>query len=250
MGELRLIKPVKGTISDVYGTLRRKKDKKTGKIKYYHHSGIDYAAPRGTDIVASEYGKVVRASFHYHYGHLIIIDHTPKAKNDEDHLYTLYSHLYGPYVSHGDSVKKGEKIGVVGDTGRATGPHLHFEVIAAPTKLGWNPEGNTGIKSGLHRINPESCFNHTFTKKGTIDDLTDGEVRKIKDRLDVDPHIDFKRGTWHADVYLGGKKLGRVDKHNNRITLKFTPEELEELLKSPVPPLVKGPKKVAYEIKV
>ncbi len=89
--------------------------------QYSMHSGVDFAAPAGTTIFAAAGGVVVGAEMHPAYGNTIQIDHG----ND---LSTLYAHASRIDVKVGDLVKRGQKIGAVGTTGRSTGPHLHFEV--------------------------------------------------------------------------------------------------------------------------
>lgn len=85
------------------------------------HSGIDYACPEGTPILASADGIVRLSTFEEGgYGKYIIIEHeTEKA--------TLYAHLNGRYVTENKKVKQGDVIGISGNTGNSTGPHLHFE---------------------------------------------------------------------------------------------------------------------------
>lgn len=89
--------------------------------QYAMHAGIDFAAPVGTPIFAAAGGVVVSAELHPAYGNTIELDHG----ND---LRTLYAHASRMDVKPGDLVKRGQKIGAVGTTGRSTGPHLHFEV--------------------------------------------------------------------------------------------------------------------------
>lgn len=88
---------------------------------YAMHSGLDFAAPAGTAILAAAGGVVVNAELNSTYGNTIEIDHG----ND---LRTLYAHASRIDVKVGDLIKRGQKIGAVGTTGRSTGPHLHFEV--------------------------------------------------------------------------------------------------------------------------
>jgi len=86
------------------------------------HDGIDIAAPKGARIYAPADGHVVYAGHRFHgYGKMIIIEHT-------DHLSTIFGHLQKLLVQSGDQVHRGSLIGLVGQTGRATAPHLHFEV--------------------------------------------------------------------------------------------------------------------------
>lgn len=93
----------------------------SGKRKL--HAGIDMAAPKGTPVYAAETGVVIVAQSYNGYGNCIIIDHGGG-------LWTLYGHLMngGILVEKGETVKRGEKIGLVGSTGQSTGNHLHFEV--------------------------------------------------------------------------------------------------------------------------
>lgn len=91
----------------------------------WYHNGMDIAASWFTampPIFAASGGKVVRAGWDpTGYGIMVLIDHG-------NGWSTLYGHLSKLYVSYGDYVKQGQQIGVMGNTGRSTGPHLHFEV--------------------------------------------------------------------------------------------------------------------------
>lgn len=86
------------------------------------HTGIDYAAPTGTPIVAPSAGVVEETGYKGGYGHTIILRHNGS-------MQTLYAHMsnYGRF-GVGSRVKAGDVIGYVGSTGRSTGPHLHYEV--------------------------------------------------------------------------------------------------------------------------
>ena len=85
------------------------------------HEGVDFVADQGTRVVASAGGVVVGAEFHPQYGNLIEIDHG----ND---FSSRYAHLSKIDVKPGQVVKRGQLIAASGNTGRSTGPHLHFEV--------------------------------------------------------------------------------------------------------------------------
>jgi murein DD-endopeptidase MepM/ murein hydrolase activator NlpD len=89
--------------------------------EYTMHSGVDFAAPTGTPIYAAAGGVVESAERHPEYGNLVKIDHG-------NGLSTWYAHTSKFVVKVGDIVRKGQQIALVGATGRATGPHLHFEV--------------------------------------------------------------------------------------------------------------------------
>jgi murein DD-endopeptidase MepM/ murein hydrolase activator NlpD len=115
---MRLIWPVKGTITSGFGNEGHRM-----------HDGIDIAAPRGTPVRAAAAGEVVYSDNRLAgYGRLIIIRHAGD-------LFTAYAHNERNLVSRGDKVKQGEIIARVGETGRASGPHLHFEVRRGPTPV-------------------------------------------------------------------------------------------------------------------
>src|SRR5262245_23716017 len=84
------------------------------------HFGLDVPAPPGTPVLASARGVVVRASGHPTYGLAVVIRHARL-------VYTLYAHLSAVAVRAGDEVEARTKVGEVGATGNARGPHLHFE---------------------------------------------------------------------------------------------------------------------------
>jgi murein DD-endopeptidase MepM/ murein hydrolase activator NlpD len=85
------------------------------------HEGIDFLADIGSPVVAAAGGIVQFAGFHPQYGYMIDIDHG----ND---LVTRYAHLSKLFVKEGDVVQRARRIALSGNTGRSTGPHLHFEV--------------------------------------------------------------------------------------------------------------------------
>jgi murein DD-endopeptidase MepM/ murein hydrolase activator NlpD len=83
------------------------------------HGGADYAAPLGTPVVAANAGRIALVADYFFPGWLVAIDHGLG-------LHTLYFHLARTAVVEGERVARGQVIGTVGATGRATGPHLHF----------------------------------------------------------------------------------------------------------------------------
>ncbi|MDP3801086.1 M23 family metallopeptidase [Brevundimonas sp.] len=86
------------------------------------HDGVDIAAPRGTGVYVAAEGAVTRTGYDpAGYGRFIEIRHP-------NGMTTLYGHLSRLDVRSGDRLDAGERIGLVGNTGRSTGPHLHFEV--------------------------------------------------------------------------------------------------------------------------
>jgi murein DD-endopeptidase MepM/ murein hydrolase activator NlpD len=97
----------------------RRIDPFTGQMAM--HEGIDFLAELGSDVNAAAAGVVQFAGLHPQYGYMIDIDHG----ND---LVTRYAHLSKLFVKEGDVVQRGRRIALSGNTGRSTGPHLHFEV--------------------------------------------------------------------------------------------------------------------------
>ena len=85
------------------------------------HEGLDIEAPAGAPVRAAAGGKVLRSGYEALYGNILVVDHGNGFR-------TGYAHLAERLVATGDSVQKGDLIGKVGDTGRTTGPHLHYEV--------------------------------------------------------------------------------------------------------------------------
>jgi len=86
------------------------------------HTGLDFPATPGTPIYAAAGGVVVTQEYQAEYGNMIEVDHG----ND---LISRYAHSSRVLVKKGDLIKRGQKIAEVGNTGRSTGPHLHFEVL-------------------------------------------------------------------------------------------------------------------------
>lgn len=114
-GSGRFVWPVSGRISSPFGRRGRG-----------YHSGIDIAGSYGSTVRASNAGVVKFVGWSGGYGQLVIIDHGGG-------ISTYYAHLSSMSVSPGQNVSRGQRIGKTGTTGRATGPHLHFEVRVGGT---------------------------------------------------------------------------------------------------------------------
>jgi murein DD-endopeptidase MepM/ murein hydrolase activator NlpD len=110
--------PAHGWISSSIGPRR---DPVTGGADY--HSGLDIAGERGQPVYATASGAVKQLGYQGAYGNLVTIDHGFG-------LESRYGHLLNYAVKKGAKVKRGDVIGHVGATGRATGYHLHYEVLA------------------------------------------------------------------------------------------------------------------------
>ena len=109
-GDAPLMWPLKGVLYGRYGV-------RAGR----RHDGIDIAAPEGTTVLAAAAGTIIYAGEQAGYGAIVIVRH-------ENGLVTLYAHNARLLVGDGARVRRGEPIAKVGQTGRTTGPHLHFEV--------------------------------------------------------------------------------------------------------------------------
>jgi murein DD-endopeptidase MepM/ murein hydrolase activator NlpD len=105
------------------------------------HEGIDLPAPAGTPVYAAADGEVVYAGDAIRgYGNLLVLQH-------EGDLLTVYAHNSELLVKAGDRVTVGQRIALVGQSGRATGPHLHFEVRAGQIPrdpMSYLPHSETG----------------------------------------------------------------------------------------------------------
>ncbi len=106
----------KGWLSSKFGT---RNDPFTGKPEF--HKGIDLAGKEGSDIISVAAGVVTWAGKRYGYGNLVEVTHG-------NGYVTRYGHAKDVLVKMGETVKKGQKIALMGNTGRSTGPHVHFEV--------------------------------------------------------------------------------------------------------------------------
>lgn len=98
----------------------------TGRVS--PHNGTDFAMPIGTPIIAPANGRVERVGNHHAAGRYIVIRH-------DNGYRTRYLHLSRPLVTQGERVDMGERIALSGNTGRSTGPHLHYEVIVNNTPV-------------------------------------------------------------------------------------------------------------------
>lgn len=85
------------------------------------HAGVDFGSPEGTPVRAPNAGRIVLAGDLFFTGNTVVVDHGLG-------LYSLFAHLSRIDVGHGQAIEAGETVGLVGATGRATGPHLHWAV--------------------------------------------------------------------------------------------------------------------------
>lgn len=111
--------PVRGWVTSDFGT---RLDPYTSERVM--HAGMDIAGPHGKEVIAPSDGTVVFAGLEGGYGNVLVVDHGYNIK-------TRYGHLSSVKVKAGEKVKRGQPIASIGNTGRSTGPHLHYEVRVA-----------------------------------------------------------------------------------------------------------------------
>jgi murein DD-endopeptidase MepM/ murein hydrolase activator NlpD len=122
--------PVRGRVNSEYG---RRASPWGGAVE--HHSGLDISTPNGTPVMCPAPGRVLLAGGGGDYGRHVLIEHANGVRS-------LYGHLSKVEVKAGQTVVKGQLLGLTGSTGRSTGPHLHYELRIAgkavdPRKFLW-----------------------------------------------------------------------------------------------------------------
>ena len=113
---LPLQRPVDGVILSSYGLRRFLNNKPRNP-----HRGLDFRSAMGNPVLACAAGTVVLVGDHYFAGNSVYVDHG-------NGVVSMYFHLSRPMVAEGDTVERGQVVGLTGMTGRATGPHLHFSL--------------------------------------------------------------------------------------------------------------------------
>lgn len=217
------------------------------KRHYGPHKGVDFRAYK-QDVRAVEAGKVAFSGMREgsedvtRYGNVVVIDHTPRAGEDQRHIYSLYAHLDNRSVSRGQTVEKGDLVGISGNSGtreyymgKKGGFHLHFEIIDSPDALPWS-------RTLSHqRSFYKDPFDNYLGSKVTIEyGVSPDVMSKLRERLDIDPHMDLKNSTWWVDVVLAGNKVGRIDERNREIRVSMSIAEIDEVLSRPaLPPSIK-----------
>lgn len=133
--------PVQAPISSNYGM---RKDPFSKQAKF--HKGLDLAAPEGMKVVPALPGKVLFAGYENGYGNTVLVQHSGG-------IQTRYAHLGSVRVIAGDTVASQDVLGTVGNTGRSTGSHLHFEVIQNGTPV--NPSASLSFHSSVLGVRSE-----------------------------------------------------------------------------------------------
>ena len=174
------VQPVNGKITDTFGT------------RNGNHKGVDIAAPEGEEIVSVSEGKVTKSYYSDSYGHVVFIEH-PEGYE------TVYAHLSKRNVSEGETIKKGQPVGIIGNTGISTGTHLHFELHKGewtydkthaldPLFVFGSPDSNDSNVASDHTheptdsVNSEQSSNVSEEKKQTImTEVQSSSVEKSED---------------------------------------------------------------------
>jgi murein DD-endopeptidase MepM/ murein hydrolase activator NlpD len=109
--------PVRGAVNSEFG---QRQSPWSGSPEF--HSGIDVGSERGTPVKAPAPGFVIFTGTTPDYGNTVIIDHGHDIK-------TLYGHLHKALVTQGQKVERGQQVALTGNTGKSSGPHLHYEIL-------------------------------------------------------------------------------------------------------------------------
>lgn len=132
--------PTSGGVTSLFGNQRRY----NGEVKSTHY-GVDLRANEKTPIYASNDGKVLLARSFFYGGNMVLLDHGMN-------LYSSYAHLSKIEVTPGQEVKRGDKLGMAGATGRVTGPHLHWG-----TRLNGHPVDPNQFVTTVNQTFPSSA---------------------------------------------------------------------------------------------
>ena len=175
------------------------------------HTGIDYACPIGTSILASDSGKVVFAAWDKTgYGNLVIVQHSSGVS-------TLYAHLSNVSVFSGENVRQGELLGHSGNTGNSTGPHLHFEA-----RYKWNDYKTHFNPMLLPLVSFDDSISNSPSKSDPIS-ISDSSLLKPGDVIVVAPAGAFGHNSDFSNkvVFPYGTKLVFTGQTKNYRNLKF-----------------------------
>jgi murein DD-endopeptidase MepM/ murein hydrolase activator NlpD len=193
--------PTGGQLTSPFGW---RSDPFTGQSRF--HSGIDVATPEGSPVYAPQAGVVVFAGVHGGYGNAVVVHHGGK-------LFTLYGHNSKLLVVQGQTVDAGQPISLVGATGRATGPHLHFEVH----------NNNHYEDPKLYLLGIQNQWLAEGKLPGSVKQVASAATVKIVTTPPAKRHTTFRRWLEKRDV----QEQNEVQKNNGSQTAETT--------KAPVP---------------
>jgi len=212
-GVIPSIWPAQGEIREAFG---QRMDPFTGERRF--HAGIDIAASLGTRVRAAADGMVFYAGADRGYGNEVVIDHGYG-------FATRYGHLGGSSVAIGQEVSRGQVVGTVGETGRATGPHLHYEVLIReipedPAKYLKGPvEFNRSLNEEpplIHDATAHSKRGVDLYEKGDLE----GATAEYREALRLKPH--FPQAHYNLGLALSrkGDLEGAVAEYRQALRLK------------------------------
>jgi murein DD-endopeptidase MepM/ murein hydrolase activator NlpD len=167
------------------------------------HTGIDYAAPKGTPVMTIGDGVVTSVKYEGAGGYVVRIKHNSVYS-------TAYLHLskYGPGLKQGQRVRQGQIIGYVGSTGRSTGPHLHYETRY--NGFAFDPQWLIDFKTGELRHRLFVLKKKYFNIYSNYDQDFEDEWKNEED--DKREEAERKAMKWH--VIKSGDTLGRIAINN------------------------------------
>lgn len=204
-----LVLPFKNQKPSITSKFGLRKHPILGVVK--NHYGVDYAARYGTDVCAAANGVVVMAGFYGAYGRYVRIRHA-------NGFETAYGHLSSICVKKGDAVAQGDCIGKVGSSGRATGPHLHHEVIRNQV-----------------RVDPQK-----YTSMGTVRLVGKEMARFRKFKAEIQEHLQHHLGDGGAVESLREQQQSTRDLSDleHKVLLTGTPCQENLLYTLLLPPFV------------
>jgi len=193
-----------------------------------NHNGVDLPSPVGTPVYSAFAGKVRASLYCKGYGNLVIVRHP-------NGLETYYGHLSQRSVAVGDWVKAGQAVGLMGSTGRSTGPHLHFE--CRYKGFAFDPQWIIDFKTGdlrmdvfilkkkflstASRFTPESIEDEEFIMKSEEEERA--ELARIEAERRAMRYHTIKSGdTLSAIARKNGKTVSQICKLNPGLTSKTT----------------------------
>ncbi|MEP1093627.1 MAG: peptidoglycan DD-metalloendopeptidase family protein [Cyclobacteriaceae bacterium] len=175
------------------------------------HKGLDLGTPIGTTVISTAEGIVHQAGFDDKYGYYIMIEH-------EDKYMTRYSQLSELMVKKGDKVRRSQEIGLSGNSGRSTGPHLHYEVIEV----------------GVGHQNPRDYIkNHTLTTTSLILKPSNSEKKEaiaiIKLRMTEEEEAARMEEAQHQEMLALDHQTNALEMQREVATLAAQEKELVEI---------------------
>lgn len=167
------------------------------------HKGIDYGLPEGTPVLASADGTVIRTGYAVTgYGKFVIIQH-------EDGSGTVYAHLKQVTIADYAKVKQGDVIGLSGNTGNSTGPHLHFEWRRVASRIDTVEDPKTKLQSVLDK---DPDIYTPGPVKPQFEAVHDGYCIVVCDVANVRCHCDMTR-------IIGQRKKGDIIAIGDEVTM-------------------------------